>query len=216
MPAAAPATAASSPLHGVDLEYAHASNVDYSGLFHEYDSEECGLLSLYAVDQLMRDLRAMLTKRGRPLSGLLPSAEAAMAALIPGWPSLPNEVAKGVSLWHFKVNFWRLLEPAERQRPHVRIPPVLVVCDPGPDPDDVKVVITAARCHLNRDLDIRGFVCNGGHQAVERATLARCVLAQVDHGSSLASIPVCAGTAGQPYTPKDHESKDELWITIRF
>ena len=86
----------------------------------------------------------------------------------------------GITLWQFKVNFWRLLDPAARKLPRARIPPILIVCDPGPDPDDVKVVITAAKCHMTHELDVRGIVCNGGHQAAERARLARCVLRLVD------------------------------------
>ena len=33
---------------------------------------------------------------------------------------------------------------------------MLIVADPGPDPDDVKVIILAAKEHIDRQVDIKG------------------------------------------------------------
>ena len=206
----------------VKLDYAHAAAMDYCALFGDYDQESVGRLSFSMIERLWSDLREALIdgpKRapssradpswrasgvgsgdGHTRCGLVPGPRAAMQEFDP--EADPGDC--GVTLWQFKVNFWRLLEPAARKLPRVRIPPVLIVCDPGPDPDDVKVVITAAKCHMTHELDVRGIVCNGGHQAAERARLARCVLRLVDR-TVCEKIPVAAGSAGQPYAPKDHE-----------
>jgi len=78
---------------------------------------------------------------------------------------------------------------------------LLVVTDPGPDPDDVKVVVAAACLHLLGEVELLGVVCNGGGQAVQRAKLARAVLLHC----GAVDVPVGVGSDGSPYTPQPHE-----------
>ena len=55
-------------------------------------------------------------------------------------------------------------------------PQVVIVTDPGPDPDDVKALITAAVAHKRNEINLIAVVANGGHQQQERARLARTLL----------------------------------------
>jgi inosine-uridine nucleoside N-ribohydrolase len=76
-----------------------------------------------------------------------------------------------------------------------------LVTDPGPDPDDVKVLLVLAVLHRRGLIDFVGAVCNGGGQPALRAQLARCVLDTV----GAREIPVAIGSAGKPYSAQPHE-----------
>eukprot|EP00747_Dinoflagellata_sp_TGD_P181228 gnl/TRDRNA2_/TRDRNA2_34923_c0_seq1.p1 gnl/TRDRNA2_/TRDRNA2_34923_c0~~gnl/TRDRNA2_/TRDRNA2_34923_c0_seq1.p1 ORF type:complete len:456 (-),score=65.20 gnl/TRDRNA2_/TRDRNA2_34923_c0_seq1:5-1372(-) len=80
-------------------------------------------------------------------------------------------------------------------------PNVLIIADPGPDPDDVKVLLLAATLQLRGMLTVKGVVANGGHQARERATLAKTVLRL----AGAPNIRVGIGTAGVARAPQPHE-----------
>ncbi|KAJ1621397.1 hypothetical protein T492DRAFT_887047 [Pavlovales sp. CCMP2436] len=80
-------------------------------------------------------------------------------------------------------------------------PIVVLITDPGPDPDDVKALLVLAVAHMQGAVQLKAVVANGGMQAVERAKLARCML---DHMGVL-DVPVGHGSAGQPYSPQPHE-----------
>lgn len=82
-------------------------------------------------------------------------------------------------------------------------PPLVLVTDPGPDPDDVKALLICATSHIRCTIKLVAVVANGGHQARERAALARCIL---DH-LGLPSVPVGYGSAGKPYEARSHEYK---------
>lgn len=89
---------------------------------------------------------------------------------------------------------------------------VVIFCDPGPDPDDIKVVVAAAVLHRQGQLKLEALICNGGNQAAERTALAKAVLANVrssSHNSADISdgeIRVAMGVdSPQKYEPKPHE-----------
>ena len=94
-----------------------------------------------------------------------------------------------------------LLVSARAINGRARRPHVLLVSDIGPDPDDAKALLIAATMHRERHIALCGVVANGGHQALQRARLARCVL---DH-LRLPKIPVGVGTAGKESAPMPHE-----------
>lgn len=66
--------------------------------------------------------------------------------------------------------------PARPSRKNTRPQPILLITDPGPDPDDVKSIISLAVFHIQQVITLKGVVCNGGNQAARRAQLARHVL----------------------------------------
>lgn len=78
---------------------------------------------------------------------------------------------------------------------------MVVITDPGPDPDDAKVILLLGIAHLGRQISLRAVVCNGGAQARERAGLARCLL---DHIGAQ-RVPVGIGSAGSPTSARPHE-----------
>jgi len=80
---------------------------------------------------------------------------------------------------------------------------LVIITDPGPDPDDVKALCVAATMHRMRNsgLRLRAVITNGGGDALGRARLARCVL---DH-LSVVDVPVGAGSDGTPRTPAAFE-----------
>mmetsp|Transcript_13660 Transcript_13660/g.36568 ORF Transcript_13660/g.36568 Transcript_13660/m.36568 type:complete len:466 (+) Transcript_13660:84-1481(+) len=80
-------------------------------------------------------------------------------------------------------------------------PIIILVTDPGPDPDDVKVLIAATVAHIRGDIVLRCVVCNGGGAPSARARLARCVL---DHLRAY-EVPVGVGSAGETRTPYSYE-----------
>lgn len=65
----------------------------------------------------------------------------------------------------------------------------------------MKAILLAAALHRARQLTLRAVVCNGGHQATERAKLARCLLDHVD----TRDVPVGVGSEGVFYEPHAHE-----------
>ncbi|KAG8463308.1 hypothetical protein KFE25_004819 [Diacronema lutheri] len=78
---------------------------------------------------------------------------------------------------------------------------LIIVTDVGPDPDDAKALLITATLHCQRLVTLRAVIANGGHQATERARLARCLL---DHVGAH-HVPVGVGSAGHVYTPQPHE-----------
>jgi hypothetical protein len=80
---------------------------------------------------------------------------------------------------------------------------VLLVCDPGPDPDDVKVLLCAAALHRASSVlfELLGVVCNGGGDALGRARLAKAVLRL----AGVPDVPVSAGSAGVARRARDYE-----------
>lgn len=86
--------------------------------------------------------------------------------------------------------------PSESPRVHL-----VIVTDPGPDPDDVKTILSSAIKHRAGQIRVHGIVCNGGHQAEQRARLAKALLKYL----RCDDIPVAIGSSGKPYEPKPHE-----------
>lgn len=81
---------------------------------------------------------------------------------------------------------------------------MLLIADPGPDPDDTKVVIAAAMLHKRRVLRVEALVCNGGQQQLERTALARTILQHIGMASAI-RVGVGEPVAKEPYQPKPHE-----------
>jgi len=79
---------------------------------------------------------------------------------------------------------------------------MLIVTDPGPDPDDIKVIVSAGMLHKSQVVNVEAFICNGGHQARERTALCNIVL---EHIGMRNQIPVGIGEEIKAYTPKAHE-----------
>jgi len=77
---------------------------------------------------------------------------------------------------------------------------ILLITDPGPDPDDVKALIVAAVLHSKRQINLVGVIANGGGQPLARAKLARCVLNHLG-----VDVPVAVGSQGKHYEAKPHE-----------
>ena len=71
------------PFAGIDLEYSPSAArvLDYGRVFHSY--AQSGLIHRGALERLRCDLQNELERHGRPLHGLVPSIEAARAALNP-------------------------------------------------------------------------------------------------------------------------------------
>ena len=78
---------------------------------------------------------------------------------------------------------------------------LVLITDPGPDPDDTKAIVVAASLHRLGTIRFAALVANGGHQAFQRAQLARCVLAHL----GVSDVPVGVGSAGKPYVAQAHE-----------
>lgn len=88
-----------------------------------------------------------------------------------------------------------------RWRRAARAVPLIVVTDPGPDPDDVKAILVAGILHHERRIDLLAVVANGGGQPVMRARLARTILDKIN----LSHIPVGIGSIGQSCEAQPHE-----------
>lgn len=80
-------------------------------------------------------------------------------------------------------------------------PRLVLITDPGPDPDDCKVILVLAVAHLKGQIRLVAVVANGGAQATDRARLARCLL---DHVEAY-DVPVGIGSAGIPTEAQPHE-----------
>jgi len=78
---------------------------------------------------------------------------------------------------------------------------LVIITDPGPDPDDVKALLVAGVLHRHRTLHLSAVVANGGQQAMRRARLARCVLDKL----GAYDVPVGVGSEGKEYKPQPHE-----------
>lgn len=78
---------------------------------------------------------------------------------------------------------------------------LLLVTDPGPDPDDVKAILTAVVLTKQGELRLRGLICNGGGQPIRRARLARCILDRLH----VPDIPVGIGSPGTRSVEQSHE-----------
>jgi len=96
--------------------------------------------------------------------------------------------------------------PAAVENPN-QPPNLVIVCDPGPDPDDVKVLLIAAHLHARGVIRVRGVVCNGGGkgQPIKRAALAAAVW---EH-TGAAPVAVGVGSEGKEYTSSLHEYRLE-------
>lgn len=114
------------------------------------------------------------------------------------------------SVWwfaHRRANqlFWVTLPPPPHgQDPGGRgtmRPRVLLVTDPGPDPDDVKAILIAAMEHLAGRMRLLGVVANGGGDSGRRARFAKRLLDLV----GLRRVAVGAGSNGKPQVPRPHE-----------
>jgi len=83
------------------------------------------------------------------------------------------------------------------------IPNLAIVCDPGPDPDDVKVLLIAAHLHAQGMIRVRGIVCNGGGKGepMKRAALAAAVWAH----TGAEPVPVGVGSEGKGHSASAHE-----------
>mmetsp|Transcript_4299 Transcript_4299/g.12114 ORF Transcript_4299/g.12114 Transcript_4299/m.12114 type:complete len:367 (-) Transcript_4299:356-1456(-) len=83
-------------------------------------------------------------------------------------------------------------------------PAVVLVSDPGPDPDDAKGILLAAHFHMAKQVRLLGVICCGGGQSRERARLCRRIL-QLCYPRL--KIPVAVGAQGahKPHTPAPHE-----------
>ena len=78
---------------------------------------------------------------------------------------------------------------------------VVLLTDPGPDPDDVKVLVMAAMFHRAGKASIKAVIANGGGEAENRATLAKAVLNAVN----AKDIPVGVGSEGLDKKPGPYE-----------
>ena len=90
------------------------------------------------------------------------------------------------------------------------MPQLVIITDPGPDPDDVKALLVAAIAHGQRRLRLRAVICNGGGDPLGRARLARCVLDHV--GAS--SVPVGVGSMGVSRDPRPYEYAIEGYSSV--
>lgn len=78
---------------------------------------------------------------------------------------------------------------------------LVLISDPGPDPDDVKAILVAAVLHRLESINLTAVVANGGGQPARRAQLARTVLDHV----GVTDVPVGVGSLGTPYVAQPHE-----------
>ena len=99
-----------------------------------------------------------------------------------------------VCLWQYVRTILK-----RRQVPGQR---TFISCDPGPDPDDAKVVLMAAALHKKGVLQVEGIITNGGQQAKNRAKLALALLKSVH---MQAQIPVGIGSDGKLKKPGPYE-----------
>lgn len=90
-------------------------------------------------------------------------------------------------------------------------PRVFIICDPGPDPDDAKVLLAAGMLHREASIVIEGVVANGGHQAMERARLAKALL----NAACARDVRVGFGTPGVPRAPEPHEYRVAGYEAVR-
>lgn len=81
---------------------------------------------------------------------------------------------------------------------------VIIVADPGPDPDDCKVIVAAGMLHRQGVMKTQAVICNGGFQSRERTALAQCLLT---HISMESEIKVGIGENIKEWKPKAHEYK---------
>lgn len=82
-----------------------------------------------------------------------------------------------------------------------RRPEIVLITDPGPDPDDAKTLLILATLHRRGVLGLRAVVCNGGGEPAARARLALCLLRHL----GVDDVPVGVGSAGVPSRPEPHE-----------
>ena len=84
----------------------------------------------------------------------------------------------------------------------VERPKVVLITDPGPDPDDVKAIIVLNLLRLQSALaDVCAVIANGGGVPLKRARLARKVL---DH-LGMVDVPVGIGSRGTAVLESKHE-----------
>jgi len=83
------------------------------------------------------------------------------------------------------------------------VPGVVLVADPGPDPDDIQAILCAGRFHLAGRLRLLGVICCGGGRASDRARLARHALDLLH--PALHAVPVAIGSDGTAAEPAAYE-----------
>jgi len=81
------------------------------------------------------------------------------------------------------------------------LPGVVLITDPGPDPDDVKALLITAVMHKQHVIQLKAVVTNGGGRPEQRARLAKSILDLVQ----LPDVPVGIGSVGNPYEPLPYE-----------
>lgn len=89
----------------------------------------------------------------------------------------------------------------------------ILITDPGPDPDDVKAILTAAVAHRRGEIRLLAVVANGGGpvEARNRARLARAVLDEFQCNS----VPVAVGSDGVDYAPFEYEYAHRGFHAVR-
>lgn len=78
---------------------------------------------------------------------------------------------------------------------------IVVITDPGPDPDDVKVLLVLGVLHKLGRISLLAVVANGGGQPRKRAALARCILNHL----GVRDVPVGIGSMGSARSAQPHE-----------
>jgi len=148
-------------------------------------------------------------------SGRLSRAEIS-TLLREGRPDFPERLLSGL-LAHVgwgqdgKVSFDDFVDMVFQTGRKQEAPKVLIVADPGPDPDDVKVLLVASTLQRRGEISICGVVANGGHQAHQRAVLAKAILRAAGAGE----VRVGVGSAGKFYEPKPHEYRFDGCANVR-
>lgn len=78
---------------------------------------------------------------------------------------------------------------------------IVLITDPGPDPDDVKALLILGVLHRQRKIRLHAIVTNGGQQADLRARLALCIMDWI----GVRDVPIGVGSAGKAYVAEAHE-----------
>ncbi|KAG8470407.1 hypothetical protein KFE25_008828 [Diacronema lutheri] len=81
---------------------------------------------------------------------------------------------------------------------------MVLITDPGPDPDDMKTMLIAGILHRQKEIKMHAIVANGGHQAERRAKLALCLMDLI----GVRDVPVGIGSEGKPYVAQAHDLRD--------
>ena len=179
--------------------------LDYFALFEYYDKGSKGILDMADLEDLLHHAKNAETQMqifsnwGCGQVRIMQNCTQALKELVGDSNSALRNAKSlmcgvGATLWMLTTRFKRLLYPSHRAKPPMSVPKVVLVADPGPDPDDVKVIMMAAAQHRAGEIEIAGILANGGHQARERAALARVVLHAFGQETR---IPIGVGCPGE-------------------